>query len=208
MRPDCYHGPGPKLPKELVRESRFLGPPRDSSIRGSGIQPRTTHAHRASLGIRWTPCRRTTVAGKEIFTAKSPRSQKRWAHSLLTSSPKGPKIYTPNWPAGKLLPFPDPGDHTNRHAEHLDGPGAQPPVLTGRGEDGPRVRGTASKPCPDSSEHLASTRLHSPRRRGVPRQLPECGAVTSRGPRFPHLYHGMVMTASSSPGNGEDCRGQ
>lgn len=148
------------------------------------------------------------MAGKENFTARSPRSQKHWACSLLTSSPKGPKSCMPNWPAGKLHPFPDPGDHTGRHAEHLPRPGAQPPVPTGRGGDGPRVGGTGSKPCPASREHLASTRLHSSRWSGVPGQLPGCGAVTSWGPQFPHLYHGMVMIASSSPGNGEDYRGQ
>lgn len=44
------------------------------------------------------------MAGKENFTARSPRSQKHWACSLLTSSPKGPKSCMPNWPAGKLPP--------------------------------------------------------------------------------------------------------
>lgn len=131
----------PQATQGACERRQVPGPALDSSLSGSGVQPGTTHAHRASLGIRWTPCRRTTVAGKENFTARSPRSQKRWAHSLLTSSPKGPKSYTPNWPAGKLHPFPDPGDHASRHAEHLDGPVPSPQCPLGGEGTSPRSGG-------------------------------------------------------------------
>lgn len=113
--------PGPKSRKELVEKADSQAHPQGRDINWSGVEPRNLYIHHAAQAS-WVL---DELHGRERknFTAASLWSGRCWAHLLLILFPKGPNTHMPHWsdwPAGKCCPFPDPGNHTKQHAQHLD----------------------------------------------------------------------------------------